>query len=92
MEFAGYDAALNRTRLDALSGGAAEYLPSRRAAVVEEWYGWRPMTYATPPMPACCRGRSQPTSSVNLVVNIGVLLLRLLGQGSSVAAKRSSST
>src|SRR5438270_1650407 len=29
---------------------------------------------ATPPMPACCRGRSHPTSSVNLVVTIGALL------------------
>src|SRR5690606_29204593 len=43
MEFSGYDATLNRTRLDALARGAAEYLrvpegPRR----VEEWYGWRP--------------------------------------------------
>ena len=46
MEFAGYDASLNRTRLDALKRGAAEYLREPEGpAVVEEWYGWRPMTY-----------------------------------------------
>lgn len=46
MEFSGYDAALNRRRLDALERGAREYLhepvgPAKR----EEWFGWRPMTY-----------------------------------------------
>lgn len=44
MEFSGYDATLNRVRLDALVRGAGEYLhqpegPRR----IEEWYGWRPM-------------------------------------------------
>jgi D-amino-acid dehydrogenase len=51
MEFAGYDPLLNRTRLDALERGAAEYLrepvgPTRR----EEWYGWRPMTWDDLPL------------------------------------------
>ena len=46
MEFAGYDTSLNRTRLDAIRRGAAEYLiEAEGGAVVEEWYGWRPMTY-----------------------------------------------
>ena len=45
MEFAGYDTSLNRTRLDALRRGAAEYLHEPEGpSVVEEWYGWRPMT------------------------------------------------
>lgn len=45
MEFAGYDTSLNRTRLDALKRGAADYLHEPFGAVVEEeWYGWRPMT------------------------------------------------
>ena len=45
MEFAGYDDTLNRTRLDALRRGAAEYLHEPEGpAMVEEWYGWRPMT------------------------------------------------
>jgi D-amino-acid dehydrogenase len=46
MEFSGYDATLNRRRLDALERGAREYLhepigPAKR----EEWFGWRPMTF-----------------------------------------------
>lgn len=46
MEFAGYDARLTRTRLDALERGAREGLvepvgPGQR----EEWFGWRPMTW-----------------------------------------------
>lgn len=45
MEFSGYDASLNRRRLDALERGAAEYLHQptggRRH---EEWFGWRPLT------------------------------------------------
>lgn len=45
MEFAGYDRSLNRTRLDALRRGAAAFLHEPEGpAVVEEWYGWRPMT------------------------------------------------
>lgn len=45
MEFAGYDASLNRVRLDALVRGAAEYLHEPTGPTVhEEWYGWRPMT------------------------------------------------
>lgn len=45
MEFAGYDDSLNRTRLDALRRGAALYLREPEGPqVLEEWYGWRPMT------------------------------------------------
>ena len=46
MEFAGYDSSLNRTRLDALRRASAEYLVEPEGPnVVEEWFGWRPMTY-----------------------------------------------
>jgi D-amino-acid dehydrogenase len=45
MEFSGYDASLNRARLDALKRAAAEYLHEPEGpSVVEEWFGWRPMT------------------------------------------------
>ncbi len=45
MEFAGYDASLNRARLDALRRGAAAYLHEPEGAERrEEWHGWRPMT------------------------------------------------
>ena len=63
MEFAGYDTSLNRTRLDALRRGAAEYLHEPVGpAVVEEWYGWRPMTPDDLPMlgRAPRHGQSRP--------------------------------
>ena len=46
MEFAGYDQSLNRVRLDALERAAAEFLREPTGPEkLEEWYGWRPMTY-----------------------------------------------
>jgi D-amino-acid dehydrogenase len=45
MEFAGYDATLNRHRLDLLRRGARLYLHEPYCdPVEEEWCGWRPMT------------------------------------------------
>jgi D-amino-acid dehydrogenase len=45
MEFAGYDRTLNRDRLALLREGARPYLHEPFGEpVVEEWYGWRPMT------------------------------------------------
>lgn len=46
MEFSGYDASLNRVRLDALARAAAQYLHQPTGAETrEEWFGWRPMTW-----------------------------------------------
>jgi D-amino-acid dehydrogenase len=51
MEFAGYDTTLNRRRLDLLREGARHYLHEPCGeAVVEEWYGWRPMTPDSKPV------------------------------------------
>ena len=45
MEFAGYDTRLNRERLQLLREGARPYLLEPYCEpVLEEWYGWRPMT------------------------------------------------
>jgi D-amino-acid dehydrogenase len=45
MEFAGYDATLNPERLNLLRDAAAHYLQEPTAEpIVEEWFGWRPMT------------------------------------------------
>jgi D-amino-acid dehydrogenase len=45
MEFAGYDTTLHRHRLALLKAGASHYLQEPYCdPVVEEWYGWRPMT------------------------------------------------
>ncbi len=66
MEFAGYDASLNRTRLDALRRGAAEYLREPEGpSVIEEWYGWRPMTYDDLPL------LGRPARVKNLVMATG---------------------
>lgn len=46
MEFSGFDSRLNPTRLRALVRGAGEYLHQPEGPRhVEDWYGWRPMTY-----------------------------------------------
>jgi len=51
MEFAGYDATINRTRLDALKRGASLYLKQPYCEPQEEeWFGWRPMTYDGKPV------------------------------------------
>jgi D-amino-acid dehydrogenase len=45
MEFAGYDATLNPKRMDLLRNGASHYLYEPTGEpVVEQWFGWRPMT------------------------------------------------
>lgn len=51
MEFAGYDARLDRRRLQLLKDGARPYLREPYAEPVEEeWFGWRPMTYDSVPI------------------------------------------
>ncbi|MEO8001151.1 MAG: FAD-dependent oxidoreductase [Arenimonas sp.] len=46
MEFSGYDSSLNHRRLDALERGAGEYLHEAVGPLkLEEWFGWRPMTW-----------------------------------------------
>ena len=70
MEFAGYDDSLNRRRLDALVRGASEYLreptgPRR----LEEWCGWRPMTWDDHPI----IGRAPGFSNVTIATGHGML-------------------
>jgi D-amino-acid dehydrogenase len=51
MEFAGYDATLNRQRLQLLKDGARDYLREPYCdPIEEEWFGWRPMTYDSLPI------------------------------------------
>jgi D-amino-acid dehydrogenase len=70
MEFAGYDASLNRTRLDALRRGAAEYLIEPEGQqVLEEWYGWRPMTHDDLPI----LGRAGNVQNLLLATGHGML-------------------
>ncbi len=45
MEFAGYDATIDPRRMEQLRAAAGHYLQEPTAEpVVEQWYGWRPMT------------------------------------------------
>ena len=45
MEFSGYREGLNRSRLDALRRGAAAFLREPEGGeLLEEWWGWRPMS------------------------------------------------
>ncbi|HET6545150.1 MAG TPA: FAD-dependent oxidoreductase [Rhodanobacteraceae bacterium] len=70
MEFAGYDTRLNRTRLDALRRGAAAYLTEPEGGeMVEEWYGWRPMTPDDLPM----LGRAPGIDNLILATGHGML-------------------
>jgi len=57
MEFSGYREGLNRTRLDALRRGAAANLREPEGArLLEEWWGWRPMSVDEVPIigPSTC--------------------------------------
>ena len=45
MEFSGYREGLNRARLDALRRGAVAFLHEPQGPeLIEEWWGWRPMS------------------------------------------------
>jgi len=51
MEFAGYDRSLRPERLQLLKDGATGYLEEPFCEpVLEEWFGWRPMTYDSLPI------------------------------------------
>jgi D-amino-acid dehydrogenase len=51
MEFAGYDTTISPRRLNLLRAGACHYLHDPICEpVVEEWYGWRPMTWDSVPI------------------------------------------
>ena len=51
MEFAGYDESIRPERLQLLKDGATGYLHEPYCEpVLEEWFGWRPMTYDSLPI------------------------------------------
>jgi D-amino-acid dehydrogenase len=70
MEFAGYDATLNRRRLDALVRAAGEYLIEPVGPrLIDEWYGWRPMTWDEQPI----IGRAPGYENLTLATGHGML-------------------
>lgn len=51
MEFAGYDSSIRPERIRLLKDGAKDYLCEPYCEpLIEEWYGWRPMTYDSLPI------------------------------------------
>ena len=51
MEFVGFDKTIPQYRLDQLRHAASQYLVSNLPSTnVEEWYGWRPMTWDSLPI------------------------------------------
>jgi D-amino-acid dehydrogenase len=70
MEFAGYDASLNVNRLRLLRSSANLYLNEPLSgSVLEEWWGWRPMTPDGLPF----IGRSPAFDNVYLAAGHGML-------------------
>ncbi len=70
MEFSGYAEGLNRTRLDALRRGAAAGLHEPEGPqLLEEWWGWRPMSVDELPI----IGASTRWSNLHLATAHGML-------------------
>ena len=70
MEFAGFDSTLNPQRLQLLRDGASLYLREPLTKpVLEEWYGWRPMTPDSLPF----IGRLPAIDNVYLAAGHGML-------------------
>lgn len=70
MEFSGYAEGLNRTRLDALRRGAAAGLHEPEGPeLLEEWWGWRPMSVDEVPI----IGPSTRWSNLQLATAHGML-------------------
>ncbi len=84
MEFAGYDATLNRNRLRLLRDGAAVYLRDPGGeAVEEEWWGWRPMVPDGKPV----IDRSPALANVLIAAGHGMLGLSMATGTGKLAAE-----
>jgi D-amino-acid dehydrogenase len=70
MEFSGYAEGINRVRIDALRRGAADGLRQPEGpSLLEEWWGWRPMSVDELPI----IGRSARWSNLLLATGHGML-------------------
>lgn len=86
MEFSGFDASLNRTRLEALVRGAGEYLHEPIGATrIEEWSGWRPMTVddlpiigAAPGLKGCWLATGHGMLGMSMSAATGLLIADLV--------------
>jgi D-amino-acid dehydrogenase len=84
MEFAGYDARLNRRRLELLREGARPYLHEPCGEPVEEeWFGWRPMVFDGKPI----IDRSPEMANVLIAAGHGMLGLSMAPATGKLAAE-----
>jgi D-amino-acid dehydrogenase len=90
MEFSGYAEGINRRRIDALRSGAAEGLHEPEGPeLLEEWWGWRPMSIDELPI----IGRSARWSNLLLATGHGMLGVSMsAATGEMVAAMLGGST
>jgi D-amino-acid dehydrogenase len=74
MEFVGFDTSIPQRRLNQLRASASRYLSDDLpAANIEEWYGWRPMTWDSLPIIGAMPG----TDNVSLATGHNMLGLTL---------------
>lgn len=90
MEFSGYAEGLNRTRIDALRRGAASGLREPEGPeLLEEWWGWRPMSVDEVPIV----GPSMRWSNLHLATAHGMLGVSMsAATGELVAAQLAGGT
>ena len=70
MEFVGYDRSINPRRIELFKRAAAEHLVEPAdGPILEEWYGWRPMTYDELP----CIGRAPKVRNVIVAAGHGMI-------------------
>jgi len=83
MEFSGFDKTLNKKRLARLLNGAGEYLnTSLENPILEEWAGFRPMTYDDLPI----IDRSPDTKNLYIATGHGMLGLTMAtGTGKAIS-------
>lgn len=84
MEFAGYDATMNRDRFNLLREGAKMYLRDPESEPVqEEWWGWRPMVPDGKPI----IGRVPKFDNVTIAAGHGMLGLSMATGTGKLAAQ-----
>lgn len=87
MEFAGYDTTINPERLALLRESARLYLHEPECApILEQWYGWRPMTYDGLPI----IDRSPALTNVWLAAGHGMLGVSMAPATGKLLAERLS--
>jgi D-amino-acid dehydrogenase len=84
MEFIGYDRSINPRRIELFKRAAAEHLVDPAdGPILEEWYGWRPMTYDELP----CIGRAPKVPNVIVAAGHGMIGITSMTATGKLAAE-----